>query len=183
MTRDEFIDDVVDFYDLRNFCYDYDCDELDDVYDSRGLDGYINNSLIDWAREVGDWEELREKLDDISTGYDYYKIDGYGDIIGLDDYDFAEYKDAVLDWGDRNGVWDQDEEEEEIEEDYSGEEEPHYKPSSQVTPDTEAPVEDGCSLNELFLSGFGQLQTIIAEDIVAANEENEAFKQFVSSAV
>ena len=185
MTRNEFIEDVSDFYDLRSFCWDNDCYECDDIFDEEGRDDYINEHLVDWARDADNWEELQRQLNDIDTGYDFYRIDDYGDLVGLDDYDFDNYKSDVLDWGDRNDIWDEDEEEEgEIEEDYSSvEEEPRYASSSENTSESEAPIEDGCSLNELFSSGISQLQTIEIEEEAAAQEADEAFKQFVSVAI
>lgn len=185
MTRNEFIEDVRDFDELRNFCCDNDCDECEDVYDEEERDDYINEHLVDWARDASDWDDLLSRLNGIDTDYEFYRIDGHGDLVELDGYDFDHYKSNVLDWGDRNDIWDEDEEEEEeIEEDYSSvEEEPRYASSSENTSEPEAPIEDGCSLNELFSSGISQLQTIIIEDEAAVLEADEAFKQFVSVAI
>lgn len=185
MTRNEFIEDVNNFYDLRDFCWGNDCYECDNVFDEEGRDDYVNEHLVDWARDADNWEDLQEQLNDIATGYDFYRINDYGELEGLDDYDFESYKDDVLSWGDNHDIWDEDEEEEEeVEEDYSDvEEEPRYASSSENTPEPEASVEDGCSLNELFSSGISQLQTIEIEEEATAQEADEAFKQFVSVAV
>lgn len=184
MTRNEFLE-IDNYYDLKNFCWDYDCYECDDIYDTYQLDDYINEHLVDWARDADNWEELSNRLNDIDTSYGFYRIDEYGDIKYLDDYEFDDYKESVLAWGDDHDIWDEDEEEEEeIEENYSSvEEEPRYTSPSENTTEPEAPAEDGCSLNELFSSGISQLQTIIIEDEAAKLEADEDFKQFVSVAI
>lgn len=110
MTRNEFLNDVITFGELKDFCYDYDCTMLEDVYDEEGRDDYINECLMDWARDDS-WQELYSRLDGIPTGYDWYRYDDYGEWCGLDDGDFEEYKDDVLEWGDDNDIWDEDEEE------------------------------------------------------------------------
>lgn len=185
MTRNEFLEEVNDYYDLKRFCWDYDCYECDDIYDTDQLDDYINEQLVEWAHDARNWQELYDRLNEIDVGYDYYRIDGYGDITVLDDFDFDGYKDSVLEWGDRNGVWDEDEEEEEeVDGDYPNvEEEPCYASSSEKDPEPEDPVEDGCSLDELFSSGISQLQTIEIEEEAAAQEDSEAFKRFISITV
>lgn len=121
MTRQEFIDDVTTWYELLEFCYDEDCNICEDIVDSDMYDEYIDDELYDKIRNSGDkWWEIKDWLNGIPTGYDYY--DRYNEC-GVDEYDFDHYKDDVLDWGDSNEVWDEDEEEEEdFEEDFDEEE-------------------------------------------------------------
>lgn len=126
MTRQEFLDDVCDFSELRDFCYDNDCGICDDIYDDESKDDYINEHLSDMADDADSWQSLYRTLDDIPTGYDYYRLDDYGEFNGLDDDDFEDYKNDVLEWMDDNEYWDEDEEDEEEyfppEEEYSEEE-------------------------------------------------------------
>lgn len=110
MTRNEFLEDVTTFGELKGFCFDVDCDLLDDVHDDGTRDDYINECLIDWAREDS-WQDLWSRLDAIPTGYDWYCDAGYGEWYGLDDSDFDSYRNDVLGWADDNDVWDEDEEE------------------------------------------------------------------------
>lgn len=57
------------------------------------------------------WQEIRDRLNDLDTSYDYYVNDGYMIYNGLDnDDDFEEFKSNVLDWMDSYGEWDEDEE-------------------------------------------------------------------------
>lgn len=181
MTRDEFINDVNDFYDLKSFCWDNDCYECEDVYDSEQRDDYLNEHIIDMARSET-WESLRDILNDISSDYEFYRLDDYGDWVGLDDSDFETYKDDVLDWADNNDIWDDDDEEEEIIEDYNSivDEEPRSAPPTPDSTEDEDLVEDGCPLNDLFSSGITQLQTIELAKETAEHEADEAFKKFMS---
>lgn len=111
MTRDEFMENVTTFGELKNFCYDWDCDMLDDVYDGDEMDECINECLVDWASN-DTWQELYDRLGDIPSGYDWYRNDDYDGWVGLDDYDFGQYKQEVLEWMDNNDQWEDDEEDE-----------------------------------------------------------------------
>lgn len=170
MTRAEFYENVTTWWDLKNFCSDEQCDICDDIYDEEGRDDYINDCLMDWARNDS-WTELLSKLEDIPTGYDYYRYDDYGDWVGLDDGDFDEIRDEVAEWMDDNGYWDDDEEEadDEDEEPIDDEEE-------------EPPVEDeDCSLGELFAASATRVQSIAEEELAKAREEELAFATLMSA--
>jgi len=112
MTRQEFIDDVTCWGELIDFCNDEGCDYLDNIYDEDARDDYINEyQLEDWARN-NTWRNLYSLLEDLAVDYDYYRIDEYGDWVGLDDYDLDDYKDDVLRWADDRGIFDEEDEEE-----------------------------------------------------------------------
>lgn len=114
MTRNEFLENVTWWGDLKEFCSDEGCDICDDIYDEEDRDEYINECLVDWARN-DTWQELFDRLRDIPDGYDYYRDDEYNGWVGADDSDFDQYKDDVLDWADDHEVWDDDEDEEDDE--------------------------------------------------------------------
>ena len=108
MTRQEFIDDILDMSDLYNFCantrgYDH---VIEDIYAEDALDDFVNNEVSNYT----DWRDLYNFLDDIPTGYDWYRIDYYGDITGIDDSEFEDIKSDLLDELDS----DEDEEEEAV---------------------------------------------------------------------
>lgn len=166
MTRNEFLEDVTTFSDLKDFCYNENCSILEDVYDEEGRDDYINECLMDWAREDS-WQDLYGRLDNIPTGYDWYRYDDYGDWCGLDDGDFEEYKGDVLEWADDNGVWD-DDEEEDVEEDCF-EDEPED--------DEPAPEEEDFSVGDLIGMCVVALGVIQGEDERRAREEEEEFRR------
>lgn len=146
MTRQEFIDNVTCMSDLIEFCADVDCDLLCDVYDSEGRDDYINQNLLyDWAREL-DWEDVRNILDDIPTGYDYYYYDGVW--TGISEWsDFQEWKQQVLEWCDECDVFSDDEEE--LEDDNDG---------FPVDEEPEEQVELASTISELLQAGYDSVQ-------------------------
>ena len=173
MTRREFLDDVCDFSELRDFCDDNDCRICDDIYDDESKDDYINEHLSDMADDADDWRSLYRTLDDIPTGYDYYRLDDYGDFNGLDDDDFGDYKDDVLEWMDENEYWDEDEDDEEEyfppEEEYSEEED-----------DEESCKEDMQPVDELFSLCSEQLRVIDAKEKAEEQRSNEEFLAFTA---
>lgn len=179
MTREEFIENVRSWNDLLQFCYDEDCDYCEDVYDEDAKDDYFNEDIVDMARDAEDWRDLYRQLEDIPTGYDYYINGDYG-WRGADDRDFEEYKSDVLSWGDDNGVWDEDEEDE-WDEDVLEEEYEVDKASEEDEDDEE--IEEGCSLGELFSSSAAKLQTIEIETEREREQAKQFFEQFISASV
>jgi hypothetical protein len=173
MTRQEFLDDVYDFRELMDFCYDNDCGICDDIYDDESKDEYINEHLSDMADNADDWQSLYRTLDYIPTGYDYYRLDDYDDFNGLDDDDFDDYKNDVLEWMDDNEYWDEDEDDEEEyfppEEEYSEEED-----------DEESCEEDMQPVDELFSLCSEQLRVIDAKEKAEEQRCNEEFLAFTA---
>lgn len=173
MTRQEFLDDVYDFRELMDFCYDNDCGICDDIYDDESKDEYINEHLSDMADNADDWQSLYRTLDDIPTGYDYYRLDDYDDFNGLGDDDFDDYKNDVLEWMDDNEYWDEDEDDEEEyfppEEEYSEEED-----------DEESCEEDMQPVDELFSLCSEQLRVIDAKEKAEEQRCNEEFLAFTA---
>ena len=64
------------------------------------MDDYINETLVDMARNSDGWRDLRNMLNDIPTGYDYYIRDEYDEFREADDDEFEDYKSSVIAWGD-----------------------------------------------------------------------------------
>lgn len=174
MTRAEFEDNVTNFYDLIEWCNDNNCYVCDNIYSPESYDDYINCQLVDWARNCGGWEELRDNLDDLPIGYEYYLIDEYDDCWrGLDDSDFDEFYRDALEWGDENEIWDDDDEgeapDDDDEEEYVEEE-----------PEEDEPiVEMGVSFDNLFSSCSDTVQRISKDNADAkAKLEAEAEAEF-----
>lgn len=171
MTRTEFFDTVTTWWDLKNFCSDEQCDFCDDIYDEEDRDGYINDCLMDWAQN-DTWQELYSRLEDIPTGYDFYRCDDSGEWSGLDDGDFGRLRGEIADWMDENGYWDDDEEEA----DEEGDEEPFDDEEE------ESPVEDeDCSLGELFAASATRVKSIAEDELEKAREEDRAFAVLMSA--
>lgn len=174
MTRQEFLDDVCSFDELRDFCYDNDCTICDDIYDDDSKDDYINEHLSDMADDADSWQSLYRTLEDIPTGYDYYRLDDYGDFNGLDDDDFEDYKNDVLEWMDDGEYWEEDEDPEE-EEYFPPEEERNEEEND------EEPYEDDIQpVDELFSLCSEQLRVIDAKREAEEQRSEEEFLAFTA---
>lgn len=172
MTRQEFLDDVCSFDELRDFCYDNDCTICDDIYDDDSKDDYINERLSDMADDADSWQSLYRTLEDIPTGYDYYRLDDYGDFNGLDDDDFEDYKNDVLEWMDDREYWEEDED---------PEEEEYFPPEEECNEEEndEEPYEDDIQpVDELFSLCSEQLRVIDAKREAEEQRSEEEFLAF-----
>lgn len=108
MTRNEFEDAMCCFADLLEFCEEFGCYVMEDVIDDDTLDEYINDTI---ASTYDDWRSIRDNLNDIPTGYDYYLWNGYEDVSGVDGDDFEYYYSEIFDWCEHEGIFDEDEDE------------------------------------------------------------------------
>ena len=117
MTRQEFIVDICDFDQLRDFADTFNY-EFDDVYTQEQYDSEID----DWVSEDNlSWQDLRDYLTNLPDGYDFYTRDRWGDWEGRHSDDIDDLKAAFLNWADgEDDVFDPEEEEED-EEDWEGE--------------------------------------------------------------
>lgn len=104
MTRQEFIETVTWWDALLNFCYDegYDID----IYTEEQRNEYIDDHLVDMARNSDTWEELLSELQNIPDWYDYYYRDEWGEWFEADHDLFVETKNEILGWMDDGGYWD-----------------------------------------------------------------------------
>lgn len=137
MTRTEFLEDVTTFGELFDFCdehglYSY----TEDLLYCEDLDESVDNDLSEYVRDEG-WQNVRDALDDISTGYDWYRKRGLLYYEGLDDYDFDRMKDEVYENAVVQDLFDDDEEgeEEEIEDNTPVKQEFRVAPEDNFTTD------------------------------------------------
>ena len=112
MTKDEFYDEIEDFYDLIGFCEDHGCSHI--VQNIRESD-----SFNDWVWDVIEnnrsrwfWHDVRDmlsRLDPPSSEY-FSTPEGINDLVfgELWGDDLNGYKDDVADWGDDEGFWDEE---------------------------------------------------------------------------
>lgn len=105
MTRNEFIDNITEWYELKDFCNDFDCDVCEDIYDDDDYDDIVEEDIRDAIADYG-WRDIRDFLGNLPSGYYYYRRNSAFDYDGLDDDDFEDYKADVLEWGDDYGAWD-----------------------------------------------------------------------------
>lgn len=107
MTRAEFDTNVNDWYDLLEFCRDENLDVCESIYDSDALDEIIQEDLRYAVNDAGYcWQDIYSYLDDISTGYDYYCVNGTLDYDPMNDGDFEYYRNEVIEAMD--GYWDEE---------------------------------------------------------------------------
>ena len=115
MTRQEFLDNVNDFFDLKNFCNDNRIFICDDVIDVFTYKEDIGDRVSEWDCE--DWVRLRDFLKNLPDPVEswYRQDDIYDEYEVLLASDFYNYKQDVLDEADSMGVWDEEDEDEEEE--------------------------------------------------------------------
>lgn len=143
MTRSEFINDITRWWELIDFCRDVGCEVCEDIVCADDLDRCIEDDVENSAHDGMSWEDIRDRLNDIETRYEYYLNDGYIIYNGLNsEEDFDEYKDEVLDWMDSYGDWD----EEDTEDDDFVDEEDSYQ---EVKEDSDPPMEAEFPVTEL----------------------------------
>lgn len=116
MTRDEFIQHIETLSDLFEFCYEHDITEMtEDVYSEEELQSYIASEVREYARQNG-WVYLRDTLDDIAAGYDYYRKTGWMEFETIEDDEFDELKERTLCLCDESFIWDEEDDDEIVEE-------------------------------------------------------------------
>ena len=109
MKRSEFLEEVTTFWELRDFCHDENISVTDGYIDGDELDQEVEEDVCN--RDCC-WDTLRDCLNDICYGSDFYYRNGWLDYIGQDDDDFEELKEKVLDIMDDRGDWDDEENDE-----------------------------------------------------------------------
>lgn len=167
MTRDEFLDNIEYFSELIDFCQEYGCDYLDDVYDDDSRDEEINYCVSEYGNDYS-WYDLRDLLHDIPTGYDYYRQNGSFDWDGLDDDDFQSYKDDVYEWAVDNDIF--DEGYDPFEEDEEPEEEEDNVPLA----------EEDFSIGELMHMSSSMLISIRSDETKKMLEADAKFNEYVA---
>lgn len=172
MTRNEFLNDVTEWWELIDFCSDEGCTICEDIIDSDQLDEYVEGDIRDTNYS---WRDIRDLLSEISTGYGYYRVNGCFDYDGMDEDDFDSYKDDVLEWGDNNGMWEDEPDEEDIFED------DHTFDVEDEEPDEPPVEEEDFSIGELMGFCGVVLVNICREEAAEREREDEAFNQFINA--
>lgn len=86
MRREEF-EEIRDFGELVRVAFDYGHDDLCEYYYSdEGLDDYINDEMQYYFEDYS-WTEIRDMLNGIPQGYDWYYVDGLSEVYGISDDD------------------------------------------------------------------------------------------------
>lgn len=61
MTRNEFIDNITEWCELKDFCNDFDCDICEDIYDDDDYDDSVEEDIRDAIADYG-WRDIRDFL-------------------------------------------------------------------------------------------------------------------------
>lgn len=167
MYRQDFIDNITTWEQLIDFCQDEDCEICDDIYSENERDDKIEENLIDIA-SCKYWDELRDWLNNIPVGYEYYFQDDCDDWQEADIYIFEDRKEEVIRWMDNGGYWDDDSDED--------------KETGSIEEDEDlSPVESDVSFGDLFLSCDNELKSIQGAQQKEAEVNNEMFSSLIMS--
>ena len=81
-------------------------------------DYYKDEQVHEWLRQTDDdWESVRNTLNDIPTGYNYYRCESWTEFEGLDEYDGYEIRRLTEEIEDAmDGYWEEEDDEESEEE-------------------------------------------------------------------
>jgi hypothetical protein len=159
MTRSEFWEQVNDWDELLDFCYDNDIYTCEDIYTDDAKNDYINDNLSEYARGVSSWQNLLDILQSVPEGDDWYILDEYGDFAVADEVDFSDRKELVSDVADNKDLWDYEEDEEEED------------PPEEECEQDEALEEIETSFDELYKNEGLKLTLISQDKVNAAKEE------------
>lgn len=119
MTRSEFLREISCFSELREFCEEEGLSDCDDYVDGDCLDEAIDEDIRYCDMN---WRDVRDYLNDIITGEDFYRKDGCLDYVPMDSEDFESLKQDVLSYMDNYGEWGLEDDDEEDETDEVDEE-------------------------------------------------------------
>lgn len=151
MTRNEFIDEICDWYDLIDFANNNELSACECIYSDEDRNNEIENLIRDYFSDGYSWQDIRDRLNDFGEGYDYWEKDDWGDWEGMNDTsDFDRYKEYVIEEMDDRDYWDPDPEEDDEE---------YYEESEEESEaNIEEPVDDGFSLVEFYVDYSTLLQ-------------------------
>ena len=179
MKRTEFIRDVTTWWELMDVCEEHSLRTCEDIIDDESRNDYINETLVDLARN-NSWQDLRDTLNCYADddGYDFYAYDDYyGRWRPLDDDDFDNYKDLVLEEMDNNDYFDPEDDEEDSEEPSAGS---GWKMDSDQSTNTEDDFEfvdeEECSMIDMMAAGAGCIRELDFRAKELEREENAAFE-------
>lgn len=143
MTRSDFINNVTEWWQLLDFCRDEDCSICEDIYHDDDLDNMIDDDISNAVADRMGWREIRDRLNDLDRSYNYYSFDGYMVYVGLNDDDFDDYKNQVLEWMDDGDCWEDGDDE------YEDEEVQVFHTSEEADDDDDPIPEEDFSVTEL----------------------------------
>ena len=118
MTRQEFLEEVIDLDSLFSFVYEHGYENVvEDVYSRDSFNEWVWDSIQNWSEG---WDLLGSWLCDLPDPNDYDYFDtSWGEVTGLCDYDAQSYIDTLLECLTDDDFFEEDEIEDD--EEYDGE--------------------------------------------------------------
>lgn len=178
MTRSEFLNDVNWFGDLIDFCYEVGCNYCENIIDYDELDEEIDDYLSENVREKS-WKSIKEDLDCIPEGYDYYLRRYTMEYEGLTESDFLDYKDDVLDWADSYERFDEEDIEDEVDKFYQS----GFKFDGTYDNEKTEVEEEDLSVDELLKNSWSALVNIKQATEIQNLSDIAQFNAFISSSI
>lgn len=108
MTRTEFVNEITLWDELIELCASMECPLCEDIVSDDNRDSEIEEDIVDLL-ENNYWHNILDMLNAIPTGSDYYQREETLVYRTVDEYDFEEYKNSVMEWMDENGIFDEEE--------------------------------------------------------------------------
>lgn len=146
MTREEFWEDITQFWELRDFCNNEGISVTDDYFD---YDDWNDEVQSDFENaDFNSWQEARDTLANLNKeSCDFFRREGYFYYEPCDEEDFDRLKQDVAEVMDYRGAWDDDDTWDDDDEDENADDDEY------VYEDPKQPeLNEGMSFDEL--SGF-----------------------------
>lgn len=171
MRRQEFIDEVTTWDELLRAADELrEYDLLSDIYSDEARNDWINECLVDWAREL-DWQDMLGRLSDFdSDSSEWWQLDDYGEWNAVSDGDdyFEDMKNELLEIGDDNSAWDDAEEGEEDTED-----------EELFDPEPDLEIDEDQSVGDFFVECNSVFKTIEEKIREERTDEERSFNDFI----
>lgn len=117
MTRTEFLEDVTEFSELREFANEYDIwRPVEDLVDDDDIDREVDDAISEMAGRE-EWRYIKECLDQVPDYAGWFLRDGYLDFVDATEEDFDRIKQEILEYADDRDVWDAEDEDDDYYED------------------------------------------------------------------
>lgn len=145
MTREEFWEDITQFWELRDFCNNEGISVTDDYFD---YDDWNDEVQSDFENaDFDSWQEARDTLANLNKeSCDFFRREGYFYYEPCDEEDFDMLKQEVIEIMDERGAWDDAWDDDDDDDDDTCDDEYVYKDPQQPE------LDEGMSFDEL--SGF-----------------------------
>lgn len=114
MTRREFLDSATTIGELAELCVEYGIEiDGENIISCGDLDGNICDDIIDETRR-STWDDIRDALNEIDDSASWYIRGDCLEYRALGDEDFDEILEEAIFYCESNGIFEDDEETEEV---------------------------------------------------------------------